>query len=379
MKLSARSLVKFSIFIIVYTGFGGTLYFLNGRLQELGLLFLIITFSYVALISALNVRAADLKWSWWTFATIIFISYTMMVPAFTFSSNTGTSPVPSMFSTRDFFAALFAGVLYFSYRSGISPQELENSICLALGAIVLSYVFHYYRIDLEEAYRSPIAAVKGMITYDEWRGYRLKGPNLAHTFCTLVSPVLIVREKQTIYRLFWILVFLASAWAWYLIQARALFAALILGLIKSNELGITNLLIKGDSKLVINQVTGEFNVKSDNLINLYIFIYIYIMTLRLPNNFINAYNNVNNEKSRTFIIYTTSRLETLINIKFSDWSISSFLTGSPPFFCKSLSHLPRKSLFLAHSAFKPSIAPGSAPSSCAISSLACDNPRSPLH
>ena len=49
------------------------------------------------------------------------------------------------------------------------------------------------------------------------------------------------------------------------------------------------------------------------------------MTLRLPNNFINAYNNVNNEKSRTFIIYTTSRLEALINIKFSDWSISSFL------------------------------------------------------
>ena len=49
------------------------------------------------------------------------------------------------------------------------------------------------------------------------------------------------------------------------------------------------------------------------------------MSLRLPNNFINAYNNVNNEKSRTFIIYTTSRLEALINIKFSDWSISSFL------------------------------------------------------
>ena len=47
------------------------------------------------------------------------------------------------------------------------------------------------------------------------------------------------------------------------------YMALILGLIKANELGITNLLIKGDSKLVINQVTGEFNVKSDNLINLY--------------------------------------------------------------------------------------------------------------
>ena len=227
-KVSVRSVIKFALFIIIYTGFGGTLYFLNGRLQELGILFLLLLFSYVALLTALNVRHKDFNWSWWVFAMIAVLVYAMLLPALTFSQNTGASMLPSVFASRDFFGALLAPVLYFCYRSGFKPQELCNVIMYALGAIVLSYLVHYYRIDLEEAYRSPIAAVKGMITYDEWRGYRLKGPNLAHAFATIASPVLMLRERGG-KRVFWVLVFIASLWAWYLIQARAQMVALIVG------------------------------------------------------------------------------------------------------------------------------------------------------
>jgi ribonuclease HI len=44
---------------------------------------------------------------------------------------------------------------------------------------------------------------------------------------------------------------------------------LILGLKKSCELDIKNLIIKGDSLLIINQLNGTFSVKSDNLKPLY--------------------------------------------------------------------------------------------------------------
>lgn len=47
------------------------------------------------------------------------------------------------------------------------------------------------------------------------------------------------------------------------------YMALILGLTKAKELNIKNLSVKGDSKLVINQVTNKFNVKSENLKDLY--------------------------------------------------------------------------------------------------------------
>ena len=47
------------------------------------------------------------------------------------------------------------------------------------------------------------------------------------------------------------------------------YMALILGLTKAKELNIKKLFVKGDSKLVINQVTNKFNVKSENLKDLY--------------------------------------------------------------------------------------------------------------
>jgi ribonuclease HI len=46
------------------------------------------------------------------------------------------------------------------------------------------------------------------------------------------------------------------------------YTAFILGLQKSLELGITHLYVEGDSKLVINQCTGKFKVKSPSLIPL---------------------------------------------------------------------------------------------------------------
>ena len=47
------------------------------------------------------------------------------------------------------------------------------------------------------------------------------------------------------------------------------YMALILGLTKAKELNIKKLSVKGESKLVINQVTNKFNVKSENLKDLY--------------------------------------------------------------------------------------------------------------
>ena len=44
---------------------------------------------------------------------------------------------------------------------------------------------------------------------------------------------------------------------------------LIYGLMGAKELQIKNLIVQGDSKIIINQVTGKFKVKSDNLKPLY--------------------------------------------------------------------------------------------------------------
>lgn len=47
------------------------------------------------------------------------------------------------------------------------------------------------------------------------------------------------------------------------------YAGLILGLHMAYEMGIPYLLVKGDSQLVINQMTGLYKCKSSNLMDLY--------------------------------------------------------------------------------------------------------------
>ena len=47
------------------------------------------------------------------------------------------------------------------------------------------------------------------------------------------------------------------------------YEGLLLGLVQSNKMDIQNLLIQGDSQLVIKQMKGEYKVKSPNLILLH--------------------------------------------------------------------------------------------------------------
>ncbi|HID65836.1 MAG TPA: ribonuclease HI family protein [Aquificaceae bacterium] len=47
------------------------------------------------------------------------------------------------------------------------------------------------------------------------------------------------------------------------------YKALIEGLRKAKELGVKNLVVRGDSQLVINQVTGKYRVKNERLKDLY--------------------------------------------------------------------------------------------------------------
>jgi len=61
------------------------------------------------------------------------------------------------------------------------------------------------------------------------------------------------------------------------------YSGLILGLQKAIEMNIKTLLVKGDSQLVINQMTGRYKCNSENIIKLY-------QTAKdLENNFENIY------------------------------------------------------------------------------------------
>lgn len=70
------------------------------------------------------------------------------------------------------------------------------------------------------------------------------------------------------------------------------YTGLVLGLAEANNRGIQNLVVKGDSKLVIEQMKGKYQVKAPNLIPLYKQAKQYSATF-ITIDFIHVYRNEN--------------------------------------------------------------------------------------
>lgn len=231
MLISGRALISFALFLVLYTGLKGGYYFLANRMQELGFLSLLSLFAYSALVASLNVKERDLRWSWWVFSTLAFVGYTLVLPGFLFSQHTGVSMLPSVFASREFLIAFLSAALYFLYRIGYRVEDIERIFFITVIALVFSYLFHYFRLDLEKAFFSPNPTIAAMVSWDDWRGFRLKPPGIALQFGTIMSPYMIFTSRSLISRILWLLAFLICIWSWSVLMARSTIAMMVVGVI----------------------------------------------------------------------------------------------------------------------------------------------------
>ncbi len=227
MRISLKSAISVGIFIALYTGFQGGRYFLANRVQELGILCALTLFIYGAVMTALTVRDSDLRWSWWVFSTIFFLAYAFYLPAQRFSANAGVAIVPSLFASREFLISLICPALYFLYRLGFEVERIEKIFLITLVSLMLSYIFHYFRMDLRAAYFSSDHTVAGLVTFDPWRGYRLKTPSFAFYLLTILAPMLIFLRKGAKEKVKWTLMTVFLVYIWILVAQRSMMASLV--------------------------------------------------------------------------------------------------------------------------------------------------------
>lgn len=227
MYIKARSIVLFCIGIVFFATLGGGKYFLANRFQELGILFSLVLFFFSAFLAALNVRDKDLNWSFWFFSPIVFVCYTMVLPAYIFSSNNGVAMLPSVAACREFLAVFIAPALYYLYRLGLTVKEIERAFVTTLVVLALSYLFHYFRMNLEAAYFSPDHAVSSLVTFDPWRGYRLRPPTVAMFIITLVAPIKLFYARAPIVKLAWWAFICVLAYIWFINSQRTASASLL--------------------------------------------------------------------------------------------------------------------------------------------------------
>jgi hypothetical protein len=228
MRVSFNFLISVAIFLIFFTGFQGGRYFMANRVQELGLLLSITLFFYGAFVASLNVRDKDLKWNWWFFATIFFVAYTFILPAYVFSQNADVAMLPSVMASREFLIVFFGPAIYFLYRIGYDIRTVEKVFTAALVFLAFNYLFHYFRMDLSAAYNSPNHTVAALVTHDPWRGYRLKPSSFALFTLSILAPFLMITSKEILKKLAWFIIVLILAYIWFLVKARAMAASLII-------------------------------------------------------------------------------------------------------------------------------------------------------
>jgi hypothetical protein len=234
MKIEGRALVGGAFFVSLYTGFQGGRYFFANRVQELGILCVLVLFAYGAILTALKVPKHKLNWNWWFFSILIFLAYSFALPAYLFSENAQVPMVPSLFASREFLITLLCPSLFFLYKLGYTVEEIESIFVKTLVALILSYIFHYFRMDLQAAYFSTDYTIAGLVTFDPWRGYRLKTPSFAFYLLTVLAPMFVFYSKSAIKKVLWILMCFLLIYIWLLVAQRSMMATLILSTVAYN-------------------------------------------------------------------------------------------------------------------------------------------------
>jgi hypothetical protein len=227
VRISVKALIGFFLILIFYAGFQGGKYFMNNRFQELGIALTFALYFYGAVFTAFTDRR--IRWSWWFWSAPAMAGYIMGSSALAFSQNAGVGMFPSLFAAREFLIVFLAPTLYFLYRLGFSPAHLERIFIISLIVIVFNYLFHYFRIDLESAYFST-GYMSYLVTYDEWRGYRLKPPTFALLILTSYGLMRVFQPGGARDKAAWLMMLGLVGYIWSLIMARSQMATLAMAM-----------------------------------------------------------------------------------------------------------------------------------------------------
>ncbi|MGF1525175.1 MAG: hypothetical protein ACFCBW_00020, partial [Candidatus Competibacterales bacterium] len=214
--------------LVLFAGLEGGKYFMNNRLQELGLAALLGLFGY----GALHQGLADPSRAWgrWFWTGPLLAGYIMVSAAGAFALNAGAAVVPSVFASRYFIFILIAPTLYFLTQRGLAIEAVERTFLAVVALLLVNYVFFYHTLDLRAAFFST-GYLSYLVTWDEWRGFRLKPPTFALVIATVYGLFRLVRRDDLKAKLAGAMLLGLAGYIWSLLMARAQMATIALALL----------------------------------------------------------------------------------------------------------------------------------------------------
>lgn len=198
------------------------------RLQELGI------FSALALMvlgtwrGFFQLDMATLKA--WVFKPMYLVFGTMIISSLAFYANYGGNALYSFFSAREFMLAFMGPGVYLLCRTGLPIAVVERTVSFALIALMLNYLVFYFTLDLKSLFFSTDHTLSNLVTYDDWRGFRLKPPLFA-IMVGLMAALIGVGQSRSI--LSWVVslsVISIAVYIWSIVMFRSTLATMALAM-----------------------------------------------------------------------------------------------------------------------------------------------------
>ncbi|MEH6580738.1 MAG: hypothetical protein V7754_02295 [Halioglobus sp.] len=226
--LNLQSVICVFLFLAIFAGCQGGRYYMANRLQELGI------FSALALMvlgtwrGFFQLDMSTLKA--WVFKPIFLVFGIMIISSLAFYANFGGNPLYSFFSAREFMLAFIGPGVYLLCRTGLPIAVVERTVRFALIALMLNYLVFYFTLDLKSLFFSTDHTLSNLVTYDDWRGFRLKPPLFA-IMVGLMAALVGVGQSRSI--LAWVVslsVVSIAVYIWSIVMFRSTLATMALAM-----------------------------------------------------------------------------------------------------------------------------------------------------
>ena len=180
MRLKKPLLAQLLLLISLLGAFEAGMHYRSLYIREVAEVCTLILFIWLGFTTRVEKRR-----TWVAYLPPLGLASIMLLYALVFSLRTGASLLPSVLAQREYIFFLLAPVIYMLYARGWRLADFQRLFVLAAILTVASYALAYMTIDAELWSHSADFYKRNMTTYDDLRGYRLRGPLFIVLFVVL--------------------------------------------------------------------------------------------------------------------------------------------------------------------------------------------------
>ncbi|MFT5709723.1 MAG: hypothetical protein ACI8QT_000410 [Halioglobus sp.] len=214
------------LFIAIFAGCQGGRYYMANRLQELGI------FSAMALMVLGSWRAffqLDMhSLKAWVLKPVFLIFGIMIISSLAFWANYGGNPLYSFFSAREFMLGFVGPGTYLLCRTGLPTILVEKTVRFTLVALMVNYLIFYFSLDLKSLFFSTDHTLSNLVTYDDWRGFRLKPPLFAIMVGLMAAFIGVCQSRKFLSWAISLSVMSIAIYIWSIVMFRSTLATMTL-------------------------------------------------------------------------------------------------------------------------------------------------------